>query len=69
LRGGGEFPVIRGQHRNYVMKQLKDFKAGRRTNDSGLMQGKAQSMTDADIEDLGNYFATIPLDSLHPKRQ
>jgi cytochrome c553 len=69
LRGGGEFPVIRGQHRNYVMKQLKDFKAGRRTNDGGLMQGKAQSMSDTDIEDLGNYFATIPLDSLPRKRQ
>ena len=66
---GGEFPVIQGQHRNYVVKQLRDFKAGRRTNDhTGLMQNKAQSLTDTDIEDLGNYFSTVRFVSLPRKR-
>jgi len=66
---GGEFPVIQGQHRNYVVKQLKDFKAGRRTNDyTGLMQKKTQSLTDTEIEDLGNYLATVHFVSLPRKR-
>ena len=55
--GGSEIPRIQGQHRNYMVKQLKDFRAGTRTNDNGLMHRVAQSLTDADIEDLGNYFA------------
>jgi cytochrome c553 len=66
---GGEFPVIQGQHRDYVVKQLRDFKAGRRTNDyTGLMQNKTQSLSDTDIEDLGNYFATVRFVSLPRKR-
>lgn len=65
--GGSRFPRIEGQHRNYMVKQLKDFKAGRRANDGGLMQHIAQSMTDADIEDLGNYFAGMRSDSRQRK--
>ena len=61
--GGSELPRIQGQHRNYMMKQLKDFKAGRRANDSGVMHLIAQSMTDTDIEDLGNYFAAMRIDN------
>jgi cytochrome c553 len=61
--GGSELPRIQGQHRRYMMKQLKDFKAGRRANDSGVMHLIAQSMTDTDIEDLGNYFAAMHFDS------
>jgi cytochrome c553 len=65
--GGGRFPRIEGQHRNYIVKQLKDFRAGRRANDGGLMQHITQSMTDADIEDLGNYFAAMRIDSRQRK--
>jgi len=57
---------IEGQHPNYVMKQLHDFRAGRRANDGGVMHQIAQGMTDADIEDLGNYFASVRFDN--PKR-
>ena len=56
-----QFPYIQGQHRNYMVKQLMDFRSGRRANDSGVMHRIAQTMTDADIEDLGSYFATIQL--------
>lgn len=67
--GGGGIPRIQGQHRNYMVKQLKDFKAGRRANDSGLMQQIAQTLTDADIEDLGNYFSAMRIESRQPKRR
>jgi cytochrome c553 len=50
---------IAGQHRDYVAKQLRDFRDGRRTNDAGVMRRIAQSLTDADIDDLGNYFASV----------
>jgi cytochrome c553 len=40
-----------------LMKQLEDFRARRWTNDAGVMRRIAQSLTDADIGDLGNYFA------------
>jgi cytochrome c553 len=66
---GGQFPRIEGQHRSYLVKQLKDFRDGRRANDRGIMHRIAESLTDADIEDLGNYFAAIRLDSLQQKRR
>jgi cytochrome c553 len=66
--GGGGIPRIEGQHRNYMVKQLKDFKSGRRANDGGLMQHIAQSITDSDIEDLGNYFSGMRVDSQQRKR-
>jgi len=67
--GGGGIPRIQGQHRNYMVKQLRDFKSGRRANDDGLMYRIAQTLTDADIEDLGNYFAGMRIESRQPKRR
>jgi cytochrome c553 len=61
--GGGGIPRIHGQHRNYLVKQLKDFRAGTRANDGGVMRAIAQSMTDSDIEDLASYFASVRFDS------
>lgn len=60
---GRQFPRIQGQHRNYMVKQLKDFRDGRRANDRGIMHRIAQSLTDADIEDLSSHFASIRFDS------
>lgn len=48
------FPVLAGQHRAYLVKQLKDFRAGRR---SGTMQGTAELLSDADIETVADYFS------------
>ena len=50
---------IVGQHHDYLVKQLRDFRDGRRTNDGGIMRDITQSLTDADIDDLGNYFAGL----------
>jgi cytochrome c553 len=61
--GGGGIPRIHGQHWNYLVKQLKDFRAGTRANDGGVMRAIAQSMTDSDIEDLAAYFASARFDS------
>lgn len=53
-------PVIGGQHRDYLVKQLKDFKSGARTNEtSGLMTKIAGSMSDAEIEDVASYVSGL----------
>ena len=50
------FPVIGGQHKDYLRKQLIDFRSGFRTNSPrGIMNTVAQSLTDAEIEALAEY--------------
>lgn len=49
-------PVIGGQHKDYLVKQLKDFRSGARTNESsGMMPMIAGFMSDAEIEDIASY--------------
>jgi cytochrome c553 len=62
-------PRIHGQHRKYLVKQLKGFRAGTRANDGGVMGAIAQSMTDSDIENLASYFASTRFGSASRKRQ
>ena len=42
-----------------VVKQLGDFKAGRRTNDAGNMTSVAATLSDADIENLSQYIGNL----------
>jgi cytochrome c553 len=44
--GQNEVPRVAGQHYEYVVKQLKDFRERRRTNDAGSMTAYAKSLTD-----------------------
>ena len=48
------YPVLAGQHAPYIVKQLKAFKAG--TCKDPIMNGMAEPLTDADMEDLGAFF-------------
>lgn len=51
-------PVIGGQHKEYLVKQLKDFKSRVRTNEaSGMMAGIASSMNDAEIDEIASYIS------------
>src|SRR6267154_1967514 len=50
---------VAGQHPEYVIKQLKAFKARTRTNDAGSMTSVAQTITGQDIEDLAHYISTL----------
>lgn len=49
------WPKIAGQVPEYIVKQLQDFKAGRRSNDQ--MSPMAQSLSDQDIRDLAAFYA------------
>lgn len=55
------YPLLKAQYAAYVLKQLKDFKAGDRSNDPNkMMRDIAARLTDADINALAEYIATLP---------
>jgi cytochrome c553 len=50
------FPSLQGQHADYTVAQLKNFRAGARANDAGsMMRSIAAKMTDAEIEAVAQY--------------
>ncbi len=57
--GQNEIPRVAGQQYDYIVKQLTDFKARRRTNDAGNMTSVANTLSDADIANLANYLAGL----------
>ena len=51
-------PNLAGQYPEVVIKQLYDFKDGKRQN--ALMQSLAANLSDRDIRDLAAYYASLP---------
>lgn len=51
-------PNLAGQYPEVVIKQLDDFRSGRR--DSPIMQGLAKGLSDANISDLAAYYSYLP---------
>lgn len=49
-----EWPSLAGQHPQYVAKQLKNFKAGERSNP--LMSPMAAGLSEEDMADIAAYF-------------
>ena len=53
------FPVIGGQHRVYLVKQLTEFRDGGRANDpAGMMAGVAKNLTDKEIAAVAEYLSS-----------
>jgi cytochrome c553 len=59
FRGQNEIPKVAGQHFEYIVKQLRDFKAYRRTNDAGNMASVSKTLSDEDIIDLAHYLTSL----------
>ena len=59
FKGQNEIPRVAGQHRDYVVKQMKAFKEGQRTNDAGNMSSVSKTLSDQDIDDLAQYLVTL----------
>src|SRR5690242_15762718 len=57
--GQNEIPKVAGQRYEYIVKQLTDFKARKRTNDAGNMTSVASTLSDDDIKNLANYIAGL----------
>ena len=53
---GPDFPIIAGQHADYLRKVLLDYKSGARANP--IMKGFAAALSKQDIDDLAAYFAS-----------
>jgi len=54
------FPSISGQHADYTVKTLKDFRNGVRTNDmNGMMRNVASKMSDKEIEAVASYMSGL----------
>ena len=54
------FPVIGGQHKDYLLGQLVNFKAGDRSNSpGGVMNIMVQRMTAEELEALADYVAGL----------
>jgi cytochrome c553 len=51
-----EFPKLAGQHYDYLVKALKDYKAGARK--SPIMAPMVEKLTVRDIEDLAEYYSS-----------
>jgi len=54
----GKFAKLAGQSADYLVKQIGDFRAGTRKNDSMLLI--ARVVDDADLRDIAAYFAAQP---------
>ena len=54
------FPVIGGQHREYIAKQLRDFRSANRKNDpANMMMDIAKKMSDAEIDAVADYLSSL----------
>ena len=57
--GQNEIPRVAGQHYEYVVKQMRDFRTGRRTNDAGNMASVTKTLSERDIEDLAHFLSSL----------
>jgi len=55
-----KFPKLSGQHATYVEKAMKDFRSGKRTNDTNkMMQNIAEKMSDKEIKAVASYVSGL----------
>jgi len=55
-RGSPANPILQGQHADYLVKQLNEFKSGKRANP--IMAGMAGALTDEDIRNVAAFYAS-----------
>ena len=53
---GPDFPRLAGQHYDYLLKALRDYKAGSRKN--AIMGGQVGSLTSQDMADLAAFYSS-----------
>ena len=50
-----DYPILAGQHQDYLVATLNQYKSGKRAN--AVMKGFAAALSAQDIRDLSAYFA------------
>ena len=53
-----QYPRLAGQYNLYLQQALHEYKDGRRKN--AIMVGFAGALSDQDIEDISEFYATLP---------
>ncbi len=61
-----QYPKLAGQHADYIVKQLTDYKLsltteGTQGRSNAIMAGMAAGLSATDIADLGAYFSSLPI--------
>jgi cytochrome c553 len=60
LMGQQHIPRLAGQHKDYLLTQLRSFKASTRGEMDGVMTSAAQALSEADMQVLADYLAVLP---------
>jgi cbb3-type cytochrome c oxidase subunit III len=55
-RGSPANPILAGQHPEYLVKQLQEFKSGKRAN--AIMKGFASTLSDDDMKNVAAFYAS-----------
>ena len=55
-RGSPANPILQGQHPEYLVKQLHEFKAGKRNNP--IMKGIASTLSEDDMQNVAAFYAS-----------
>ncbi len=53
-RGSPDFPILEGQHADYLVKQLQEFKSGKR--DNAIMKPQADKLSDDDMRNVAAFY-------------
>src|SRR5215212_4592919 len=53
-----DYPKLAGQHRDYLVKSLRDYKSGARKN--AIMAGFAAALSKDDIDNLAAHYSAQP---------
>jgi cytochrome c553 len=53
-----QYPILAGQHPDYIQKALRDYKSGARSN--AIMAGMAATLSPADVENVAAWFSSQP---------
>jgi len=53
-RGAATYPILQGQHAEYLVKQLTEFKAGKRKN--AIMNGMAAALSPEDMQNIAAFY-------------
>ncbi len=55
-RGVATYPILQGQHADYIVKQLTEFKAGKRKN--AIMSGMVAALSAEDMQHIAAFYAS-----------
>lgn len=55
-RGQAAYPILEGQHAAYLVKQLVEFKSGKREN--AIMTGMASALSEEDMKNVAAFYAS-----------